>query len=65
MRKYNIFLIIVLGLTIGFSQEWSIKSQVRSRYEAVDKDFIDSTGYNQAHYLRSRIGNTRYASFWK
>ena len=69
MRKYNIFLIIVLGLTIGFSQEWSIKSQVRSRYEAVDKDFIDSTGYNQAHYLRSRIGisfkNENVSSFFQ
>ena len=56
MRKYNTFLIIALGLTIGSSQEWSIKSQIRSRYEAVDKDFLDSTGFNQVHFLRSRVG---------
>jgi len=56
MKIKNI--IILVGLTgIVFAETRPLKfsGQIRQRYEMVDKDFSDSTGFNNNNYLRTRF----------
>ncbi len=57
MKKNIVYLLMLIPLfAMMFAADFSVKSQVRYRYEAVDKDFDSNTGYNVQNYLRSRIG---------
>ena len=56
MKIKNI--IILVGLTgIVFAETSPLKfsAQIRKRYEMVDKDFSNSTGFNNNNYLRTRF----------
>ena len=56
MKIKNI--IILVGLTgIVFAETSPLKfsGQIRQRYEMVDKDFSNSTGFNNNNYLRTRF----------
>jgi len=49
-------LIIVTGIIIAENNPITFSGQVRQRFEMENKDFEDSTGFNNKNYLRTRIG---------
>jgi len=55
----HFFLYLILTAQIAFSQVWKFGSQIRYRYEAVDKDFSDETSLNSFGAQRTRF-NAKY-----
>lgn len=49
------FLSFLFSYTLLFTQDIKLGATLRTRFESVDKDFIDSTTFNSFHAQRSRI----------
>ncbi len=67
MLKNTLVLISLFGVLIAEGNPLKFSGQIRQRYEMVDKDFADSTGFNNANYLRTRFAvsfeNDDYSTF--
>ncbi len=53
--RTTLILISVLGIVFAESNPLKFSGQIRQRYEMVDKDFADTTGFNNSNYLRTRF----------
>lgn len=53
--RLTLTLISVLGILFAEINPLKFSGQIRQRYEMVDKDFADTTGFNNKHYLRTRF----------
>ncbi len=51
----TIILLALIGILVAESSPLKFSGQIRQRYEMVDKDFIDSTTFNNQNYLRTRF----------
>jgi len=49
---------MISGILFSESNPLQFSGQIRQRYEMVDKDFSDSTGFNNQNYLRTRFAVT-------
>ena len=67
MLKNTLILISLFGMLIAEGNPLKFSGQVRQRFEMVDKDFTDTTSFNNQNYLRTRFAvsfdNDDYSSF--
>jgi len=67
MLKHTLILISFFGMLIAEGNLLKFSGQVRQRFEMVDKDFTDTTSFNNQNYLRTRFAvsfdNDDYSSF--
>jgi len=67
MIKYYITLITLFGMLIAEENPLKFSGQIRQRFEMVDKDFKDTTSFNNQNYLRTRFAvsydNDEYSTF--
>jgi len=54
-RLFGMILLGIVGTVFGNEGHLSFTGQIRQRYEMVDKDFSDTTGFNNQNYLRTRF----------
>ncbi|MFQ6677112.1 MAG: alginate export family protein [Fidelibacterota bacterium] len=53
--RTTLILISIIGILFAESNPLKFSGQIRQRYEMVDKDFSDTTGFNNQNYLRTRF----------
>ena len=58
MLKQLIVIVGIIGVLAAESNPLKFSGQVRQRYEMVNKDFSDTTGFNNKNYLRTRFAVT-------
>lgn len=58
MLKQLIVIVGIIGVLAAESNPLKYSGQVRQRYEMVNKDFSDTTGFNNKNYLRTRFAVT-------
>ena len=67
MLKNTLILISLFGMLIAEGNPLKFSGQVRQRFEMVDKDFTNTTSFNNQNYLRTRFAvsydNDDYSTF--
>jgi hypothetical protein len=67
MIKQTLLIMSVVGILLADSNPLKFSGQIRQRFEMVDKDFSDTTGFNNQNYLRTRFAvsfdNDDYSTF--
>ena len=56
--RVTLTLLSVLGILLAESNPLKFSGQIRQRFEMVDKDFSDTTAFNNNNYLRTRFAVT-------
>jgi len=56
--RVTLTLLSVLGMLFAESNPLKFSGQIRQRFEMVDKDFSDTTAFNNNNYLRTRFAVT-------
>jgi hypothetical protein len=58
MKQFKQLIVIVILMGIGsllIAQDWTFGGSVRIRHEAMNKDFSDTSGFNNLNYQRTRF----------
>ncbi|MBT3732161.1 MAG: alginate export family protein [Candidatus Marinimicrobia bacterium] len=67
MLKHTLILIPLFGMLFAEGNPLKFSGQVRQRFEMVDKDFTNTTSFNNKNYLRTRFAvsydNDDYSTF--
>ena len=67
MLKHTLILIPLFGMLFAEGNPLKFSGQVRQRFEMVDKDFTNTTSFNNQNYLRTRFAvsydNDDYSTF--